>query len=79
MPVDKINKALFGKTAKQIHEELGTSKSVANRDNYGRKSLRRIANTQESAALRIRRGADPFDAIADVVRELGYSVIDFRE
>lgn len=79
LPVDAINKALFGKTAKQIHEELGTSKSTANRDNYGRKSLRRIANTQESAALRIQRGADPLDAITDVIRELGYSVINFRE
>lgn len=78
LPIDAINEALFGKTSKQIHEELGIPKSKSIRDRFGRTSLRRITNVQEAAALRIRRGEDPFDAIATAIRELGYPVIDFR-
>ena len=78
-PADAINRGLFGKTAKQIREELGTPKEALNRDNFGRRSLRWITNVQDSAARRVRAGQKPCEAIATVIRELGYEVIDYRE
>lgn len=78
-PADAINRGLFGKTAKQIREELGTPKTALNRDNFGRQALRWITNVQEAAALRIRAGQKPCDAITTVISELGYKVIDYRK
>lgn len=78
-PADAINRGLFGKTAKQIREELGTAKQALNRDNFGKRSLRWITNVQEAAARRVRAGQKPCDAIATVISELGYTVIDYHQ
>ena len=77
-PADAINRGLFGKTAKQIREELGTPKQALNRDNFGRRALRWITNVQDCAARRVRAGQKPCEAIAKVIEELGYEVIDYR-
>ena len=77
-PMDAINRGLFGKTAKEIRSELQLSDKALTRDSFGKKSLRWLTNVQESSALRVRRGDKPCDAINHVIRELGYSVIDFR-
>lgn len=78
-PMNTINRGLFGKTAKEIRLELGIPDSALNRDSFGKKSLRWLTNVQESSALRVRHGDKPCDAITHVIRELGYSVINFRE
>lgn len=77
-PMDAINRGLFGKTAKQIREELGTPESALNRDSFGKKSLRWLTAVQEASAVRVRRGEKPCEAIANVIDDLGYSLIDFR-
>jgi hypothetical protein len=76
-PVDAINRGLFGKTAKQIKEELGNPVSLT-RDSFGRKALRRISAVQEAAAVRISRGEKPCDAVANCIASFFYEIIDFR-
>ena len=76
-PIDRINRRLFGKTAKQIKEELGNPVSLT-RDSFGRKALRRISAVQESAAVRISRGENPCDAVENCIKSFFYDIIDFR-
>jgi hypothetical protein len=76
-PIDAINRGLFGKTAKQIKEELGNPVALT-RDSFGRKALRRISAVQESAAVRISRGEKPCDAVANCIESFFYEVIDFK-
>lgn len=76
-PMDAINRGLFGKTAKQIREELGIPKSTLNRDHFGRTALRRITAVQDSASRRIRRGEKPCLAVNNAIYELAYEVIDY--
>lgn len=76
--MDTINRCLFGKPAKKIREELGVTTGLT-RDNFGRKALRWLTATQEAAAVRVRRGVDPVQAIKDVISDLGYHQIDYRD
>ena len=76
--MDTINRCLFGKPAKKIREELGI-KTGLTRDNFGRKALRWLTATQEAAAVRVRRGVDPVQAIKDVISDLGYHQIDYKD
>ena len=78
-PMNAINRGLFGKTAKEIRSELQIPDGALTRDSFGTKSLRRITVVQEASALRVRRGDEPCAAIATVIRELAYPVIDFRK
>jgi hypothetical protein len=67
----------IGKPAKKIREELGI-KTGLTRDNFGRKALRWLTTVQEAAAVRVRKGIDPVQAVKDVIADLGYYQIDYR-
>ncbi|GIW59554.1 MAG: hypothetical protein KatS3mg087_0620 [Patescibacteria group bacterium] len=76
---DKINRGLFGKSAKKIREELG---SVANllRDNYGSKALKRLDVVQRLACRYITKSdIEPKEAIAKAVDQFSYGIINYQD
>lgn len=64
---DKLNKALFGKTAKQIRAELDMDKSEAVRDCINPEYLPDIQFLEKYSATRVRQGLNPYQAIDEAL------------
>lgn len=72
-----INKGLFGKSAKTIREELGTSDLL--RDHYSREALKRIEMIQRVAAQFIRKdNQEPLASVKLALDTLKFEVINYN-
>lgn len=78
--MDAINRALFGKTAKQIREEVGAAEGQLTRDHFGHQALFNIGLLQYQAAKAMQRDLQlrPVDAIKMTAERLQLDVIDFK-
>lgn len=74
---DCINKALFGKAAKAIREDLGVTDLL--RDHYGTMALRRLDLIQSLAsAMVINQNMEPLEATKYAVKLYNFDVIDYK-
>lgn len=76
---DCLNVGLFGKKSKQISEELGISKSVLNRDNFGKNSLKKIEMIQRISESQIKLGLNPLESCTKALEIMNYEIGNFKE